>query len=252
MNKNEQGLTDFELKVFERQLSLPGFGVDAQVKLKHAAVFISRVGGLGGTVAMLLARAGIGRLVLAHGGHVEHENLNRMHLAFRDDLGKERMDTFKRTLHAINPLTDTVCVNEHVTTANIAHLVEQADILVDASPDFAERYCINAESVRTGKPMVMAAMNGLECYASSFIPGETPCLSCLYPQEPEGWEVLGFPVLATSSTFVASLAAMEVIKIICGIGQPLKGKLFYGDIENNNFSTFRVTKNDECDVCSRR
>lgn len=250
MQSRPASLTEFEFKLFERQLSLPGFGLEAQLKLRSASVFVSRVGGLGGTVAMLLARAGIGRLVLAHGGHIEHENLNRMPLAFRADLGAERMATFLRTLRDINPLTDTIGCNDHVSAENIRGLVETADILVDASPDFQERYCINAEAVRVGKPLVMAAMNGFECYASTFAPSETPCLCCIYPEPPEGWDVLGFPVLATSSSFIASLAAMEVVKLICGIGTPLKSRLFYGDIENNHFSTFRISKSDTCRVCA--
>jgi molybdopterin/thiamine biosynthesis adenylyltransferase len=243
-------LSEFEEKLFERQMSLPSFGIEAQQRLKAASVFISRVGGLGGTVAMLLARAGVGKLVLAHGGLIEHENLNRMHLAFREHLGVPRMQAFTDTLRRINPDMKLVAVGEHVHRNNIGHLVAEADILVDASPDFEERYCINAEAVRVGKTLVMAAMSGLECYATTIVPKNTPCLSCLYPIQPDGWDVLGFPVIGASSTFIAGLAAMEVVKSITMCGVPLEGFLFYGDLGNNTFSKFNVKRRADCRVCA--
>ncbi|MES2936794.1 MAG: HesA/MoeB/ThiF family protein [Pseudomonadota bacterium] len=243
-------LSPHEEQVFERQLTLPGFGLEGQRKLKAATVLISRVGGLGGTVAMLLARAGIGRLVLAHGGVVEHENLNRMPLAFAQHLGQPRMAAFVETLGKINPDVALVPCFDNVSDDNVAGLMAQADIVVDASPDFAERYCINAEAVRTRKPVVMAAMNGLECYATTIRPGETPCLACIYPSAPEGWEVTGFPVIAPSSSTIASIAAMEVIKALTGYGRPLENKLLYCDLENNTFSTFNIRRQPDCGVCS--
>ncbi|HET7831372.1 MAG TPA: HesA/MoeB/ThiF family protein [Gallionella sp.] len=242
-------LSEFELQLYARQLTLPEFGLEAQQKLKAATVMISRVGGLGGTVAMLLARAGVGSLVLAHDGVIEHENLNRMHLAFREDLGKPRIEVFRETLLKINPDLRLVCEPENVTEANAARLVAQADIVVDGSPSFEERYAMNREAVRQNKPLVMAAMSSLEGYASTFLPGETPCLSCIYPEPPEYWTVLGFPVIATSSVLVATIAAMEVIKLVTGYGETLAGQLLYCDLSSNIFQRMQIERRHDCEVC---
>lgn len=244
-------LTRYEERVYERQLSLDGFGLQGQRRLKAASVMISRVGGLGGTVAMLLARAGIGKLVLAHDGVVEHENLNRMNLAFSRHLEQPRIEAFRETLASINPNVQLVTCDENICDANVRSLVSQADLIVDASPDFNERYCMNREAVRVRKPLVMAAMYALECYATTIHPTETPCLACIYPEPPEGWNVLGFPVIAPSSSTIASIAAMEVVKTLAGFGQTLRNQLFYCDLETNHFSRLNVKRRINCPVCAQ-
>jgi molybdopterin/thiamine biosynthesis adenylyltransferase len=243
-------LTHYEERVYQRQLSLDGFGLQGQRKLKAASVMVSRVGGLGGTVAMLLARAGIGKLVLAHDGVIEHENLNRMHLAFSRHLAQPRIEAFRETLLSINPDLQLVLRDENVNEGNVRALMDQADLVVDASPDFGERYCMNKEAVRQRKPMVMAAMYALECYATTIHPMQTPCLACIYPEPPEGWDVLGFPVIAPSSSAIASIAAMEVIKTIAGFGKTLRNQLLYCDLENNQFSRLNIHRRPHCPVCA--
>src|ERR1700687_2988525 len=157
-------LTEFELQMYARQLQLPEFGMAEQRKLKASTVMLSRVGGLGGTVAILLARAGIGGLVLAHDGVIEPENLNRMFLAYREHLGRPRSEVFRETLLRINPDLKIVAVNENITEQNVARLAAQADIIVDSAPAFEERYLMNREAIRQNKPLIMAAMSGLEGY----------------------------------------------------------------------------------------
>lgn len=251
-NKNTEDLpelTEFELQMYARQLQLPEFGIAEQRKLKAATVMLSRVGGLGGSVAIMLARAGVGKLVVAHGGVIEPENLNRMFLAYREHLGRPRSDVFRETLLRINPDLKVVAVNENVTEQNVVSLTTQADIIVDSAPEFAERYLMNREAVRQHKPIVMAAMSGLEGYLTTILPGKTPCLSCLYPEPPDYWDVLGFPVMATSATFVASIAAMEVIKLITGYGETLAGQLLYCDLSTNVFQRMQVVRRADCAVC---
>lgn len=254
LSKHEEVLPElstFERHLFSRQMMLPSFGELGQRKLRGASVMISRVGGLGGIAAMLLARAGIGKLVLAHGGTIEHADLNRMHLAFREHLGMTRMPAFVETLQNINPDVALVSRAENVSAENVEELMAQADVVLDAAPDFAERYAMNMEAVRTGKPLIMAAMSGLEGYVTTIRPGKTPCLSCLFPVPPHDWDVLGFPVVAPISSYVASMAAMEVIKLITGCGETLDGQLFYCDMANNNFSKLRVARRGDCAVCSK-
>lgn len=245
------GLSTFEQHLFARQMMLPSFGELGQKKLRGASVMISRVGGLGGTAAMLLARAGVGKLVLAHGGTFEHADLNRMHLAFREHLGLARMPAFIETLQHINPDVELVSHSDNVNAENVEELMAQADVVLDAAPDFVERYVMNTEAVRTSKPLVMAAMSGLEGYVTTIRPGQTPCLSCLFPVPPHYWDVLGFPVIAPTPACLASMAAMEVIKLITGCGETLDGQLLYCDMSNNNFSKLRVARRSDCTVCSK-
>jgi len=243
-------LSEHEKKVFERQIQLPELGEEGQRRLKAASVLVSRVGGLGGTVAMLLARAGVGKLVLAHDGEIEHENLNRMHLAFHQDLGRRRVDVFDETLRRINPDIEVVTEPDNVHEGNVEGLMRQADLTVDGAPLFEERYAMNAEAVRQGKPLVMAAMFALEGYVSSLRPPHTPCLTCLYPEQPDYWNVKVFPVICPSSVLVATVAAMEAIKYITGLGDRLEGEMLYFDLAGNVFRKFRVERRADCPVCA--
>jgi molybdopterin/thiamine biosynthesis adenylyltransferase len=242
-------LSEFERKLYERQIQLPGFGTAAQRQLKCASAMISRVGGLGGTVAMLLARAGIGKLVLAHDGVVEHENLNRMQLAFREHIGESRIGTFRNTLLRINPDIEIVAESDNVNSANVRTLVAQSDVIVDGAPLFTERYTMNEEAVRRKKPLIMAGMFGLESYVTTIIPGRTPCLSCLYPEPPEYWTLRAFPVIAPTSSLVASIAAMEAVKLITGYGEPLLNQMLYSDLSSNTFRRFSIERRADCSVC---
>lgn len=243
-------LTQTDRLIYERQIQLPELGEPGQRILKRSSVMISRVGGLGGSVAVMLARAGIGRLILAHDGEVEHENVNRMLLTERDDIGKPRIEVFARTLKRINPDVELVTEGESVSEANARRLIEPADVVVDGAPLFEERYAMNAEAVRQGKPLVMAAMYALEGYVSTFVPGRTPCLSCLYPEPPDYWNLRVFPVIAPISVLVASVAAMEVVKLLTGsCGEPLAGKLLHCDLSSNTFRTLEVERRADCTVC---
>jgi molybdopterin/thiamine biosynthesis adenylyltransferase len=246
---DESGLTELEHEIYRRQIRLAGFGVEGQERMKRSSVLVSRVGGLGGTVAMLLARAGIGRLILAHDGLVEPENLNRMHLAFRKDLGRPRVEAFRDTLKMINPGLDVVITDRNVSDANAPALFAQADLAIDGAPLFEERRAMNREAVRTGKPLVMAAMFDLEGYLMVIQPGETPCLDCLYPEAPPNWTIDTFAVITCSSSVVAAIAAMEAIKIITGCGEVLKNRLLYFDLADTSFRRLRIGRRPDCPVC---
>ncbi len=242
-------LTNFEHQLYERQLTLPGFGIHGQCLLKKATVMISRVGGLGGTVALQLARAGIGRLVLAHDGVIEPENLNRMLLAFREHLDQPRVEVFRETLLRINPELEVITEANNVVPSNVSRLVSLADLVVDGAPLFEERYLMNQEAVRQEKPLVMAAMFGLEGYVTTILPGVTPCLACIYPEQPASWDVKSFPVIIPSSAFVATIAAMEVIKVLTGCGETLAHQLLYSDLTTNAFQRLHIQRRVDCPIC---
>ena len=180
-------LTDRDRERYCRQMMLPGFGEVAQLKLKQATVLVTGVGGLGGTAALYLAVAGVGKLVLVRGGNLQRDDLNRQVLMTDDWVGKPRVFKAQETLRALNPDIEVEAVCEYVTADNVDALVRSADLSLDCAFDFAERNWLNAASVRWEKPMVEAAMNDMEAYLTSIVPGQTPCLTCLYPEKPE-WD----------------------------------------------------------------
>jgi molybdopterin/thiamine biosynthesis adenylyltransferase len=240
-----------ESERYARQLRLEGFGPAAQRRLRQASVLVSRVGGVGGTVAAQLAQAGIGKLVLAHGGCIELEHLNRMQLANPEDVGQECSTVFSRKIKAINPDVEVVAVPSNITSNNVVSLVSQVDVIADGAPLFEERYLMNREAVVQRKPLVMAAMFGPDAYLTTIVPTATPCLSCLFPEKPPEWNHPSvFPAIGPSPRFVGSLAAMEVIKLLTGYGECLVSKLWFCDLKNNVFRTFAIERRADCTVCA--
>lgn len=241
-------LTDIERAVYEWQLWVPGFGEAGQQKLKDATVLVSRVGGLGGVVAYELAAAGIGRLVLAHAGNLKPSDLNRQLLMTHDWLGKPRVESAARRLRELNPRLEILAVPENISEANAARLVSQADVVVDAAPLFEERFLLNREAVRQRKPMVECAMFELEATITTILPGRTPCLACLCPEKPAAWK-RQFPVFGAVSGTVGCLGAMEVIKVLTGLGEPLAGRLLKCDLRTMQFKTVKLRRAPDCPVC---
>jgi molybdopterin/thiamine biosynthesis adenylyltransferase len=241
-------LTDDERARYEWQMWTPGVGEEGQRTLKAASVLISRIGGVGGMVAYHLAAAGVGRLILAHHGNIRPSDLNRQLLMTTAGLGNARVDSAARRLRELNPHIDIVTVNEHINEANAAALVAQADLIVDAAPRFGERFLMNRESVRQQKPMLECAMYDLEAQLTLFVPGATGCLACLYPDEPPHWK-REFPVFGAVAGTIGSLAAVEAIKLLTGIGESLAGKLLCADLATMRFHRVPIARRADCAVC---
>jgi molybdopterin/thiamine biosynthesis adenylyltransferase len=237
-----------ELETYAWQIDVPEFGVDGQEKLREASVLVSRCGGLGGVVAYELAAAGIGRLILAHGGEVKPSDLNRQLLMTHAALGTSRVASAERRLRELNPRLDVVAVGENVSAENVRGLVEQADLVVDAAPLFEERFLLNAEIVRQNKPMVECAMFDLQAQITIVRPGRTPCLECLVPELPPFWQ-RRFPVFGAVSGTVGCLAAMEVIKLVAGIGDPLEGRMLLLDLRAGAVRSLQIRRRAGCSTC---
>ncbi len=242
-------LTPDERSRYEWQLWVRDFGEEGQRRLKQATVLVSRIGGVGGSAAMQLAAAGIGRLILAHAGNVRLNDLNRQLLMTTDWIGKPRVESASRRLHDLNPHVEIETIAENINDSNAAELVSRCDVAVSAAPLFAERLLMNREAVRQRKPLVDSAMYELEGRLTTIIPGRSPCLSCLYPEPPPNWK-REFPVFSAVSSAVGSLAAMEVIKLIAGIGEPLTGRLLTFDLRDMSFRTVPIARQLDCPVCS--
>jgi len=243
-------LTEDERSVYEWQLPVDGLGELGQRRLKGASVLISRVGGLGGTVASHLAAAGVGRLVLAHGGLLRPSDLNRQLLMTHDHQGQPRIESAVRRLQALNPRLEIVAEPANISSENVARLVAQADVIVDCAPLFEERYLLNREAMRQRRPLVEAAVYDLEFHLTTFIPGETGCLRCLYPEPSTEW-TRRFPVISPVPGMAGSLAALEVIKLVAGLGQNLRGRLLTCDLRSFQIKFLRLRRIPGCPDCGQ-
>ena len=242
-------LTADERLRYQWQLWVRDFGEEGQRRLKQSTVLISRIGGVGGTIAMQLAAAGIGRLVLAHAGNLRLDDLNRQLLMTTDGIGKPRIESAVRMLLALNPHVQVETVAENISEQNVITLVERCDIVASAAPLFSERLLMNREAVRQHKPLVDGAMYDLEGRLMTVVPGQTACLACLYPETPPNWK-REFPVISPVASTVGCLAAMEVIKLLAGLGHSLAGKVLTFDLRDMSFRTVAIARQPNCPVCN--
>ena len=166
-------LTNEERAIWEWQIWVRDFGEAGQEKLKDSSVLVSRCGGVGGSVAYELAAAGVGRLVIAHRGNIQLSDLNRQLLTTHDAVGTSRIASIERRLKQLNPRMEIVTVDENVNENNAASLVGQVDLIVDCAPLFEERFALNEQAVRLGKPLVECAMFDLQCQITTILPGKT-------------------------------------------------------------------------------
>ncbi len=250
MSGTESELSDRDREIYEWQLDVPGLGEEGQVKLRNTTALVSRIGGLGGPLALSLAAAGIGKLILVHGGEIRPDDLNRQILMRHDHLGKSRVAAAAETLRTFNPHVEVETVAENFSEGNAAELVARADIVFDAAPLFEERFLMNRECVAQGKPLIDCAMYNMEGQVIPIVPGETPCLACLYPEVPAHWK-RRFPVIGAVSALIANIGAMEGIKLIAGLSGVNLHRLIYFDTAAMKLRKVKISRNPECKVCAK-
>jgi molybdopterin/thiamine biosynthesis adenylyltransferase len=241
-------LTPEERERYQWQSWTPGFSEEGQRKLKASTVLISRAGGVGGTAALQLTAAGIGKLILAHGGDLRLNDLNRQLLMTTGHIGQPRIESAQRRLQELNPHVLVETVNANFNEGNAASLVAQADIVISAAPLFEERLLMNREAVRQEKPVIQCAMHDLEAIVLLTLPGQSACLSCLTPEPPAWWR-REFPVFGAVSGTAGCIAAMEAIKLITGLGTTLAGSMACIDFNTMRMRTVSVARDPQCAVC---
>jgi molybdopterin/thiamine biosynthesis adenylyltransferase len=241
-------LGDDERILYDWQQSVEGFGAAGQERLKASTVLVSRCGGVGGVVAYQLAAAGVGRLILAHAGTLRADDLNRQLLMNHAGIGQSRTEQAASRLRAFNPFVEVVPIAENVTETNVERLVSQADAVAACAPLFSERLLLNAAAVRQGKPLVDCSMFELDVQLMTVVPGRSPCLACIYPDEPPAWQ-RRFPVFGAVAGTVGALGAMEIIKLLAGFGEPLAGRMLLGDLRSMQFRTVQLRRRPDCAVC---
>ncbi len=246
-------LSTAELQRYARHLAMPEFGIEAQKKLKAARVLCVGAGGLGSPLSMYLAAAGVGCLGLVDPDVVEISNLQRQLLFGASDVGRPKLEAARDRLLDINPHIEVRSHAEMFTAANARQIAEGYDLIIDGTDNFPTRYLSNDTAVWLGIPNVYGSILRFEGQVAVFAPHlGGPCYRCMSPTPPKPGLVPSCAeggVLGVLPGLVGTMQALEAIKLITGIGQPLLGKLLHVDTLSLRFRTFNLRRDPDCPVC---
>jgi molybdopterin/thiamine biosynthesis adenylyltransferase len=241
----------FASQFYSRQVILNELGVEGQQKLAKSKVAVVGLGGLGTVASLYLALAGVGHLCLIDQDTVETQNLHRQILYSLDDLHYPKAEVAAKRLEKLNPLLKVEPFSENVNAGNVEKLLAGADLVVDGLDNMATRYLINRACIKMGIPYVFGAAIGIEGNLSVFAPPETGCLECLLPNISDNdlmkCDTRG--VVGATPGIIGAMQAMEAIKVLAGIGSPLKGKLMVCDFNDMYFTTVDTSKAANCQAC---
>jgi adenylyltransferase/sulfurtransferase len=246
-------MEDEELLRYSRHIMLPEVDITGQEKLRQARVLIIGLGGLGSPVAMYLAAAGVGHLVLVDHDRVDLSNLQRQIIHAMPDLDKSKVASAQETLQALNPLVHVTAIGSALAGENLRQQVRQADVVVDASDNLPTRFAINEACVQMGKPLVSGAAIRMEGQVMVYQPNQpdAACYRCLYSSTEEITESCSETgVLAPLVGIIGSIQAMETIKVLVGIGETLTGRLLLLDARDMEWHCITLKKNPHCPVCA--
>jgi len=236
-----------ELERYDRQIRIKGLGKSGQSKLKKARVMVVGAGGLGCPASLYLVAAGIGHVAVVDKETVELSNLNRQILHWNDDIGRPKGISMMEKLRQLNPDVTVETVQKIVTTGNARQLVKGFTVVVDALDNWRTRFLLNKACVKEKIPFVHAGVHALYGQITTILPGKGPCLQCILPKIPPEEEK--FPVLGATAGTLGLLEALETIKIITGLGEPLVGRMLHFDSETMSFQEIRVERRRNCPVC---
>jgi adenylyltransferase/sulfurtransferase len=244
-----------QVRRYARHVILPGIGGDGQRRLMEAKVLVIGAGGLGSPAAMYLAAAGVGSLGLVDFDKVELSNLQRQLLHDTDDVGRPKVESARDRLNQLNPNVEVVAHETLLTSENAFDILGGYDVVVDGTDNFPVRYLVNDATQMLGKPLVYGSIYQWEGQASVFMPGsDAPCYRCLFPEPPPPGTV---PSCAEGGVFgvlpgiIGSVQAVEAIKLVLGVGEPLVGKLLIYDALSNEFTTVKLRWDPDCPVCGK-
>jgi adenylyltransferase/sulfurtransferase len=246
-------LTDALLLRYSRHILLPEIGVAGQLRICEASVLIVGAGGLGCPVALYLGAAGVGRLALADGDTVDLTNLQRQIGHATAEVGANKADSLARSVRAINPEIDVRALCGMLGGSSLMEAVEAADLVVDASDNFATRHAVNRACVQLGKPLVSGAAIGFSGQLAVFdsCRADSPCYHCLFPDHAAEPEVrcAEAGVVSPLVGVIGSMQALEALKYLVGAGEPLIGRLLLWDGLCADARVMKVPRDPACPVC---
>ncbi|MCB8995042.1 MAG: HesA/MoeB/ThiF family protein [Bacteroidales bacterium] len=240
-------LSDAEKRRYHRHIILPGIGEEGQEKLKSAKVLVVGAGGIGAPVLQYLTAAGVGNIAIMDDEIVNEENLHRQILYGGHDLGKLKTIISKQRLNSLNPLIKHEIFNIRLSAANALEFISNYDIIVDTTDNASTPYLINDACIISGKPWVYASLDKFEGQISTFNCQGSPSLRCAYPLPREITSTPGSKkgLFGVLPGIIGSMQAVEVLKILTGIGKPLCGKILVYNMLTQLIKTIEFEKNPE-------
>ncbi|MGH9094500.1 MAG: molybdopterin-synthase adenylyltransferase MoeB, partial [Acidimicrobiales bacterium] len=246
-------LTPDQRNRYQRHLLLPEVDVAGQSKLLDSKVLLLGAGGLGSPAAMYLAAAGVGTLGISDMDVVDDSNLQRQILHNMDRIGDRKVDSAKKTLTALNPDVNVVTYDVRLGADNVLDVFAGYDLILDGTDNFPTRYLVNDASLKLDIPVVHGSIFRFEGQASVYLPHQGPCYRCQVPEPPPAElapSCAEAGVLGVLPGIIGSIQAMEAIKLLLGLGDPLVGRLLAYDALEESFRTFKVNRDPECAACS--
>lgn len=245
-------LTDDQRGRYSRHLLIPEVGEAGQLKLLDAKVLLLGAGGLGSPAALYLAAAGVGTLGIVDADTVDASNLQRQILHNTSRLGQYKTESARETLNALNPDVKVVEHRLHLSAENVLDIIRDYDVIVDGTDNFPTRYALNDAAVILNKPVVHGSIFRFEGQTTVFKPYDGPCYRCLFPTPPPAElapSCAEAGVLGVLPGIIGSLQAVETIKLILEIGEPLVGRLLLYDALETSFRELRLRRDPDCPVC---
>jgi len=238
-------LTAEQRNRYQRHLLLPEVGVAGQAKLLASKVLMLGAGGLGSPAALYLAAAGVGTIGIVDMDEVDASNLQRQILHNLDRIGDRKVDSAKKTLSLLNPDVDVVTYDTRLDASNIMDIIAGYDVIVDGADNFPSRYLLNDASVKLGIPVVHGSIFRFEGMVSVFHPTQGPTYRDMVPEPPPAElapSCAEAGVLGVLPGIIGSIQALETIKVILSLGEPLIGRILAVDTTEMTFRTFKLQK----------
>ena len=242
-----------EIARYSRHLIMPEVTMEGQKRLKASSVLCIGTGGLGSPIALYLAAAGVGRLGLVDGDTVDFSNLQRQILHGTKDVGRKKLNSARDRIREVNPNVQVDLYDAFFTAANARQIAEPYDVIIDGTDNFPTRYCSNDISVFLKKPNVYGSIFRFDGQCTVFAPHlGGPCYRCMFPEPPPPGMVPSCAeggVLGVLPGVIGVIQAIEAIKLIIGIGEPLTGRLVHFDALKLKFREFKLRRDPKCPVC---
>ncbi len=245
-------LTADQRNRYQRHLLLPEVGEAGQQKLLDAKVLMLGAGGLGSPAALYLAAAGVGTIGIIDMDVVDASNLQRQILHNLDRIGERKVDSAKKTLTAMNPDLKVVTYDTRLGADNVLSIIDGYDIIVDGTDNFPTRYLVNDAALLKKIPVVHGSIFRFEGQVTVFHPYVGPCYRCMIPEPPPAElapSCAEAGVLGVLPGIVGSIQALETIKVLLELGDPLVGRLLSFDALDESFRTFKVRRDPACPAC---
>ncbi len=247
-------MNDEQLLRYSRHILLDEIGIEGQEKLLASHVLIIGAGGLGSPVALYLGAAGVGRITLVDHDRVDATNLQRQIAHTLERIGEFKADSVVQAVAALNPDVKVIPVTELADDRLLERLVGEVDLVLDCTDNFATRHAINRACVKHAKPLVSGAAIRFDGQVTVYDPrsAASPCYACIFPESDllEETRCAAMGVFAPLVGIVGTVQAAEALKLLCGIGQALTGRLLMLDGRNMEWHAMKLMRNQACSVCA--